>query len=291
MQLAQAGSYVGLDAIEEYARFFDVDSMPHWEVGLTLDTTISLKDSDDDAQEGECTFLVVSSISFATNDISANQFVHGGSALFKIYLRPVGLTGIRIRRANVYFSEEYMTFIFGESLNGHKTSEWTCTTIESTCPETFALNRFTSVSDCVDQMQRIENVGANANLSGNSRGCKNLHATFVGFNPAAHCAHTSIVPQVDSNGQVKCQEPGAYVDPLTLFVKDDIEFFENRVVELGLGKDGYKVCNCENPEDYSPFIDGSFWRLFSVLGQINPLPPIWPLGEMPACAACAGINF
>lgn len=266
--------------------------MPHWDVGVIFDQTISLKDSnsDDDAQDGECTFLVTSSGTRATNPVSADQYVLGGSAMFKLYVRPTGVSSIRIRRANVYFSEEYMAFLFGVALDGPKTSEWTCTAIQTECPETFALNGFTSIDECVDQMQSLKGIDLNADFSGSSRACKNIHSTFAARNPAGHCGHTSIVPQADSNGVFKCQDPGEYVDPLTLFTEEDIEFFENKAEDLGLGPDGLKTCNCEDTEDYCPYIDGSYWRLCSGWGQANPLPPKWFLGDMPACAACAGIE-
>ena len=181
--------------------------MPHWEVALDLDATIYLKTSDEGEQEGECTILVVSSGSYASNDVSAEQYISAGSALFKIYYRPINFcTGISIRRANVFFAETYIEYLFGVLFDGPKTSEWICQTMQDSCPETFALNGFTSISDCVAAMQSLESLGENADFSGNSRGCKNLHATFASDNPSGHCAHMSIVPQADSSGVVKCQD-------------------------------------------------------------------------------------
>lgn len=278
-QLIQTGVFKGADAIEEYSRFASTSS-PLILARLTVDNYLVMKESDDTSATGECVLLVVTGSTSISNDEFGNQLVIADSAGYKVFYKPTSFFGLSISRVNVFYTDGFINTFFN-AFSAQSTFEWLCSGMEQKCADTWNFNEFTSVNQCVQKIQTLPIAGDGADATGNSTACRVLHSVFAFINPF-HCAHTSFFPQADPSNDVKCST-SSLVEVTTLFEQEELELFASRASDIGIGEEGYYVCDCAS--------DGRFYNqlLASVLEfvqSVNPFPAIWLFGSIPRCMYC-----
>ena len=148
-----------------------------------------------------------------------------------------------------------------------------CRIMDAHCPNVTAANGFSSIADCVAQLERLPATTVNtqgvATVDGNSFGCLNLHAALAVHN-SKHCPHLSIIPMMDSDGKYKCQTQGENnLSPDDIFDDEDLALFELVGISNGLGKEQAKVFRNDD-KDFPNCVDGS---LLDVVANDDLSPP------------------
>lgn len=213
IELAQAGTFTGVNSIREYVGFASTIS-PFVSSSVGLDNLIHVIGYDEDS--GQCEFLAMGHTRYETTSETSVSKKFDVPVMLRLF---VDFDDNYITRANVFFHEEYLKFIFGEVLAGPRTHEFVCTQIlDEACNDLR--------SDCISELSSLPTVGTiAAEFDGNTQGCRAMHATFAANNPGTHCAHVSLTEKVDPNGKVLCQK-SENIAVSSLFTKASLDIFE-----------------------------------------------------------------
>jgi len=288
LELAQTGSYIGAEAIEEYVRFGS-DSSSYILENLELDQFNEVKTASDPLT-GECVLNVVASVSYIFNKTITKERVHSVPAMLKIYYDPGSHLSfgkeVEISRVNIYYDAQFLEGLFGDVLITDPMQEFICQTLYDCGEEEWALQGFDSVLDCQYALSALPPTGPGGigDVTGNNQGCRALHAQLAQASPKKHCPHISFVPFADPDGLIKCQNQGT-VQVSDLFDEGDLAFFNKRVAQLGFDVNAaFHICNCDEDGGWG---DDAFVALWNGFWDIVPLvPQTWPVGKLPMCTLC-----
>lgn len=283
-QLAQIGIFKKADGIEEYVRFGDQSSDYIIET-LLLDQYAKVKTASD-PETGECVVNIVVTITYLFDPaVTEQERVHTVPALLKVFFDPGSVfdTSITVSRVSLYYDTAFLEDFFGSLLISDSARNYVCETMRDSCPDTWALNELSSAEECKAKLEALPAAETGGDVSGNTQGCRILHAAFVRQNPK-HCGHISFVPQADPEGEIKCQT-SLNTNVTDLFDEEDFGFFNERTQDLGFpAGQPYYICDCSE--------ESSFWHSFFVdaweaVLSVSPLPATWfPLLNVPMCTLC-----
>lgn len=238
MILPQAGTYTGAKDIEEYVRFSDASS-PYFRSQEVTVFNVSLAGVD--AATGLCTFLTTSALAYEMDEEFALPAKFALVAMTKIEYEPKNNI---VRNVFVFYTKPFLDLIFNNLLRSRQTSRFVCNTLASSCSSTFTLNGFDSIEDCVQKMEALDSLSPGGYLDGYDFGCRSLHAVFAAKNPL-HCAHVSLIPAKDSNGNVICQKSKSLL-PSDYFSDADVQVFSDFAKSQRIDSEkGFKLA-CEN---------------------------------------------
>jgi hypothetical protein len=248
MTLAQAGAYTGPADIAEYVRFA-TDASPYVDTAVNLAAAApQLKGISDD---GSCDFLTISVSQYNTSSTISRSSTFNAAGMARIFYE---LSDDKISRINIFYSQPYLDFFFGNILNNGRTRTFICNVIEDKCPETYALNNKLSTEACSSQLETLPvTTGDRSYFDGYAQGCRALHGAFASIN-SAHCPHISYVPETDAKGQTKCQN-SSEIAISDLFAPEDLVSFDNFVQSPESfieSLDGYLLISMEEEESLEP---------------------------------------
>ncbi len=286
MQLAQAGTYHGTDAIREYVEFLDSSTtIFSSKIGLIYDI-LPIPESisyQKDSRLCTATFVID-----ACSDLSDRVEMGKGSidhtGMYKLSyniehlpqpLDPeASMALIKVKRANVFSPHQYLEHLFKISHTKAVAKE-VCDIMRNQCSETFDANfpkgggeeedddddDGTDKNDklCIEAMMQLKTIDEEGHFDGNSFACRVLHSAMAATNPL-HCPHISILPMKDANGKVKCQE-SQNIEPTDLFSLDDIaalnqfaiDNFNYKPTDMMFQHIQGKTCSQRHPEFYKEF--------------------------------------
>lgn len=217
LTLAQAGIYRGPEGIEEYVRFAH-ESSPYVENHDILYSQTFLKSFD--RENDRCKFMAHRVHRYEMDPSTVRESTFLAGTLLQI---EYDFVQNYIPSMDVFYTEEFLLFMFGVVFNTEKTRDFICSVSEKSCPDT---NMDMSHQECLDELERLPIASGNASaisVTGRDFGCRALHAVFAQLN-SNHCPHISFEPQEDSEGKVKCQKASP-LSPSDLFDKEDLEAF------------------------------------------------------------------
>jgi hypothetical protein len=149
--------------------------------------------------------------------------------------------GIYIERLVIFFTGEFLDFLFGTALNTDATAREVCAIMQNGCPDIFEFNGLSSIDECVEIFNLLEVSEPVGRIHGNNKGCRILHSAFA-KNNEAHCPHLSFKPKYDEDCKLKCQLPEDST-VLDFWTQDELNFFGTYAAEQGLPAEGYIVVN------------------------------------------------
>ncbi len=247
MQLAQAGTYHGTDAIREYVEFLDSSStIFSRKIGL-IHKIVPIPESisyDDRTNMCTATFVIdaCSSLSDRVHNGGEKEGSIDHTGMYKLNYKieklpePLNPTSsssaavIKIQRANVYSPHEYLQHLFAIAHTNEVAKE-VCNIMRNSCYDTFDAN-FPSLNEheeegsardesCVEAMMQLNTIDEGGHFDGNSFACRVLHSAMAAKNPL-HCPHISLLPTEDEDGKIKCQQ-SLHISPTDLFSIEDID--------------------------------------------------------------------
>ncbi len=243
LTLAEAGSYVGPKDIEEYVRFADPSS-PYIESETPMYFKIQLSGFDPIAET--CTFLATSITRYTLDYRTATPATFEVGLLSKIKF---SAKSNKIATLNLYYTKEYLEFVFAEILNTRKSRKSICSTLISNCSEVHEMNYSPSLDKCVDILEEIPVLSPGGMATGLDQGCRHLHAVLAAKNPA-HCPHISFIPITDSSGKIKCQK-SELASVYDYFSVMEMNIHNQLIAENGMDPElGYKIM-CTNSNKWT----------------------------------------
>jgi hypothetical protein len=250
MQLAQAGEYVGPDAIVEYAKFAAPNS--------AYLTTVVVREQKSrsggyDFDTGLCIFDLAIRRRFELNYSTTNNDVEPFDTFSgaKLYY---SLEENYIKRVNVWFPKGYVEFVFGQVLRSEGTYQFVCGVLANACSGIITDH---DPNTCAADLEALPPTDAGGYVDGDSSGCRALHAVFAAQNPTLHCAHVSInAADADTVGAVKCSQ-SKFFPVEDLHSEEDLEFFYDLVRAAGVDPEvGYITPSPDVEEPF--FLSGLF---------------------------------
>ncbi|KAL3911801.1 MAG: hypothetical protein SGARI_001469 [Bacillariaceae sp.] len=234
--LAEAGEFVGPDAIAEYVSFATATS-PYNEDQNEL--AIQVYPKRVDPNTGNCEFIIQILINFENNPDVVRETNILVQSMLKVQY---DYHESYISNVDVFFTKAYLNFFFGTILNTDRTRNYICGVSEG-CEDT---NVGLSREECVQKLAELPILTDGQWLDGYDYGCRTLHAVFAEANPS-HCPHLSFEPQEDDHGYLVCQESQG-LDNLERFDENDFQGFEDFGSEWDIDPLlGYKIL--ELPRD------------------------------------------
>jgi hypothetical protein len=240
--LRETGQYKGPDDIAEYVQFRALSS-PYI-------------DQVQDGLGGKNEFLGVDpvtgicelrSASVLRNWLSPANAINASYTTSFLLKFQYNITSGFANRANLYFTPEFISFFFGESLQTRNSMRTVCEIIENKCPDIHAANGNLTTAACIDRMFALPSLSPGNRADGLDRGCRVLHSTFVNVNPTDHCAHLAFEPIPDPKGRIKCQE-SAEIEVEDLFEQADLDWYVDFLNEMDLPETGFVVHFAEFPD-------------------------------------------
>jgi len=262
--LAQAGTYTGPAAMEEYVRFVS-DSSPYFDVVEAGPMETKLKGIDGDV----CIF----SLSAIGRYTSSDYLVDEGSAVDVASHSKIFYNAFEnyIEKIHVYYEVGYLDYLFDYQLDNSNLYEFLCKTMESPCGldiydggnikklcekrkkkklcEKKKLKKRKKNKLCEKKLKKLPTFNDGSYVDGDSFGCRALHGVFAATNPSLHCAHIAFEPFPDTNGKTKCSVTEGVV-PDDLFDTDDINQFKTFCEVNGIDpSEGYTVLSKKGAKD------------------------------------------
>jgi hypothetical protein len=235
VELAQTGAYRGPADIREYVSFLFPTS-PFF--------TTEPQDYSDkrrllsfDQETGECRFI---DATFTRYNLDP-AFTSGATVVDLVVMGTVylNLRERKITRGNVFYTADFLNFLFGNALNTDETRRFLCSLLNGKCQSVLG----TSGTQCTttDLAALDAAAGELAWVDGNSQGCRILHGAFADTNPELHCAHISLTEAADPTGRVKCQvSAGRQLSEM--FSTEELEFYDDFAASVGIDPTaGYEV--------------------------------------------------
>jgi len=260
MVIAQAGTYVGVEAITEYVQFTSVHS-PYLNDAYKLASSIFVKGFDQET--GQCIIGFAKRNRFWPNpETTNNEIVEFDAAYMgKIYF---DLEENYVSRVHLHFPAGLLRFTFGELLNSDGTRQYVCDNLAGLCAP-FLTEDTSDVESCKTRMAALPVATGDLYVDGDSSGCRALHASFVNFYPTSaenHCAHLSLsTTDKDPNGKIKCSV-SKNVAESTLWTDKDMQFFSDFAKGQGMDPDVGFIH--PSPEFVEP---GWFAQAFTFVGN------------------------
>jgi hypothetical protein len=254
MTLSQAGRYIGPEDIEEYVRFADTSTPEHtsfYEGAAQI--AIAAPQFKGVSDDGTCQFLIILTNQYNTSATVSRASTHNTAIMFRIFYE---LSDNKISSINVFYSQPYLDFFFGNVLNTAPTRNFICSVLEDECSETYARNKLSTEgsNSCMLLLETLPLATGNLSyVDGYSQGCRALHAAFASQN-AVHCAHISFAPEEDPKGNIKCQD-SAEILISDLFDPQDLVSYDTYVkapASLVESLDGYILISIEDEETMPP---------------------------------------
>ncbi len=109
-------------------------------------------------------------------------------------------------------------------LNSNATRHFVCSIMNGPCG--------IQVDDCEESLSNLAIITGRNYADGNSQGCRALHSVFAAMN-SKHCAHISIEPKNDTDGNIKCQQSQGILSE-DMFDEDDFALFIKFQEEVGI---------------------------------------------------------
>lgn len=280
MQLAQAGTYLGLDGIQEYVNFaytpwlfkdlkvLEVGTAPPGAATAIPNVQTIVRDD----QQCEVTVAVKTCRTFVSPSINTTartsaDVLIGYRLFFDVNRLDAEEADIFVNRANIWYPDDYLSELFGVAFQTKALRKKNCEIMRDSCENTWKMNfkqADRTIDHCVEEMSQLDVANSasydgtdfNGFVDGDTSGCRFLHGGFASDNPN-HCAHISLKRGADPNGRKKCQVKSTYsrVSPESLFGATNIAFF-NAVGEAYYGiPDGFsfsdsQTCDQIHPENY-----------------------------------------
>lgn len=227
MLLAQAGTYKGVEAIKEYVGFTSSKISPYFKWDFPEDYAFQFNGLSDD---GYCEVMT-----FHRNDYVFNEST-------ATYAAAVGVTFMSkifydsennyIPRIHIYYAGPWLDFFFGAMLSQLPTTSFLC---QSVLTESCGWE----IPNCLQELEALPALTLEGYADGDCLGCRALHGAFALTNPEGHCAHISLEPKEDPNGNIKCQT-STVIPVEELFTPQDLETFWNMSAKFGVnGTVGY----------------------------------------------------
>jgi len=236
--LSEAGEYTGAEDIEEYVRFAS-GSSPYFKNKSReiLGVKSSFKIADKEART--CTFVQQTLV----KNMIDPEFGREATVLYQVMAKIVfEYDDNYISKLYVFYSKEFISYLFGTLLNTDKIRDFICDV--SSSQSCNATHIGTNHQQCVSQLKDIP-ILTNGAFDGKDYGCRALHAVFAAKN-ARHCPHISFEPQEDSKGNIKCQESKRF-EPSDLFDKEDMGSFFLFADDWNIDHDlGYAIIDMRN---------------------------------------------
>jgi hypothetical protein len=195
---AQAGSYTGAEDIEEYIKFGVAEFTPY-NTMEELEQTPSF--SLYDRETGICEFLS----KLYTNRTMDPEVTSNSYQYVQLLKLKLNYETTIIEDVYLFFPIGFLSLYFDEILTAPQTFEYICSVIEGACAD--IIQQTNTTEECVAVLDSLpSSEGEDIRISGNTTGCRALHATFAITNPINHCAHISFPTVIDPNGKTYCQE-------------------------------------------------------------------------------------
>ncbi|KAL3917717.1 MAG: hypothetical protein SGILL_004582 [Bacillariaceae sp.] len=232
--LAQAGTYIGPDAVFEYVGFATSNS-PFFETDeVVLRVPQFVGFGPDPKDETDDTSLCQFTVGFLSRSQLAAPFAEDGNVVMerttflKFFWDPMNS---KVDHIYVNYDDDFLDYFFSQ-LDTVATDGLICQvyTDLTRCGEIIMPTGTTPLS-CIAQLSQLPNVQQGTYIDGKSKACRVLHSVFAGSGvPGAnslHCPHINFEEQVDPKGLVKCQDGAeARVRPEDLFTASDFEIWE-----------------------------------------------------------------
>lgn len=278
MQLAQGGTYEGLDGIQEYVNF----AYTPWlfeDLKVLNDTTVPNPSTVvKNGNQCEVTVAVKTCRSFVAPQIDTNtrksaDVLIGYRLFFNVNQYNGSTAEIFVSRANIWYDDGYLTELFGVAFQTDALRQKNCEILRDSCETTWNMNfnqADRTIDHCVDEMTQLataesatfnpgqfNEVSYNGFVDGDTSGCRFLHGGFAYDNPN-HCAHISFKKVSDPNSKKKCQVKSTYnrVSPEYLFDVNNIGFFQYVASSFygipgGYSYSSTETCRDKHPGDYT----------------------------------------
>lgn len=231
MELAQAGTYKGLQAIQEYVTFTAPDST--YLTGGTYVISDMSRLGGYDPKTGLCIFDLAVRRRFETDPTTTNPdtLPFDGYSGAKLYY---DLCNNYITRIDLWFPLGLVNHVFVDILESTQTRDYICNQLATSCAP--YISDFDAAT-CQSNLAALPAVTNGEYSDGDSSGCRALHAAFVSLRPEVHCAHVSLSPtDLDPDGSAKCsQSKGTLVSDV--FAEEDLAFFRKFVADNGVDPD------------------------------------------------------
>jgi hypothetical protein len=245
--LSETGQYKGPDDIAEYIQFRALSS-PYI-------------DQVEDDLGGKYEFLGVDPVtgicelraaSVFRNWLSPTNAINTSYTTSFLIKYQYNITSGFANRANLYFTPEFISFFFGESLQTENSMRSVCEIIENKCPDVHAANGNLTTEACIDRLFELPAVSPGNRADGLDRACRVMHSAFANVNPTDHCAHLSFEPMPDPKGRIKCQE-SLGIEVEDLFEQADLDWYTDFLKnETDLPDTGFVVHFAEFPKTDPP---------------------------------------
>ena len=110
--------------------------------------------------------------------------------LLKLYFEPTSFNTIDISKVYVFYEEPYLEEFTGVITNTNQTRDFVCTTMRDKCSDIWELNGLSTIEECTAKLQALPATEEKADFSGNTQGCRVLHAAFAAENQICRSTFT-----------------------------------------------------------------------------------------------------
>jgi hypothetical protein len=228
IQMAQAGSYTGIDDIAAFVSFATKFS-PFLAEGI-IPVASGLHFVRFDEDEKICEF-VLPSVNRLITDRATTRYAadFNLASMVKIFF---SLDGNYVPRVNVYYPEGFLEFFFNILLDSDATRNFVCDTVLGVAC-TGIVSKQKNRLCRADLVTLPPTNGQLFHVDGNSLGCRALHSVFALGNPQNYCAHVSLIPQEDPKNRLMCQS-SELASPKELFTPVDFDYFDDFMIKQGM---------------------------------------------------------
>lgn len=216
--LAQAGSFVGVQAIQEFAGFFDSQVSPFLSSGphqravspYFLGTN----------KDGLCEILYAIKTEYTTDpDTTDREATIQVTSLMKVYVD----FSAYVAEAHIYFAPGFLDFLFGQMLASERTQSFLCHEVLTNVCRGHVPK---PMEDCSDALAALPGtLGETLAVDGDTQGCRAMYGVFALQNPKNHCPHVALDQIADPYGEFRCRESQEVAIP-SLFSSSDLRFFQ-----------------------------------------------------------------
>ena len=235
VQVAQTGTYKGIDSIKEYmsygavgAKYFAVGFNTNngrgvYRIPIVMDATIT----DPTTGAGTCDVMFVSDYIYDLEapTLSYPGLTNGGTITATVmgvynydfqFTSPTAAT-ITINSMRGYFPDQFWESV-ATKFDTPTFREFMCTTLQTNCDLVWKKNGYNgnqlrAHNQCLQDVTQLplvddngEDSGVIGGWKGASLGCRQMHMSFVLEGNDKHCPHVSEKPMKDAHNKIKCQD-------------------------------------------------------------------------------------
>lgn len=194
LTLPQAGVYKGPEGIQEYVAF-KTPIGPYYNYlapvgGPSLPSFVGY-----DVEKETCYFRILSVTDYGLDpNVTCRNTVYSMTSMIGIEFNPEKKV---VSTINVFLDDPFISFLMGELASTNCARNFVCNVMSSDICSN-------PVENCEEKLAALPIVTEQANIDGNSQGCRFIHAVLATFNDF-HCPHIAFEPTEDRNGEIKCQ--------------------------------------------------------------------------------------